>query len=73
MRETDVGATVTLATGGGVTVIVAVADFPSTNAVMVTLPGATAVTKPNALMVAIDALELDQATDLPVRTPPLAS
>src|SRR6185436_15199723 len=40
------GETVTVATGGAVTVTVAVPDLPSLCAVIVTVPGATALTTP---------------------------
>jgi hypothetical protein len=68
--------TVTLATGGGSTVISRVPDFPSTVAVMVAVPGATAVTTPALLLavtVATLALELDHPTVRPVRGFPAAS
>jgi len=47
---------VTVATGAGVTVTVAVPDFPSLVALMVAVPGATPLTRPLAETVAMDEL-----------------
>jgi hypothetical protein len=55
-REFGGGATVTLPTGTGATLTVALPDFPSLVAVMVAVPGATAVTTPLADAVAIELL-----------------
>ena len=52
--STDAGDTSTVATPGGLTVIEAVAVFPSISAVRVALPPATAVTRPLELTVATD-------------------
>jgi len=68
------GATVTVATGTGVTVIAAVPLWPSLVAVIVTgPPAATPVTTPVALTVATAGLELVQVTVRPVSTFPPAS
>jgi hypothetical protein len=67
------GATVTLATGTGVTVSVAVPDFPSLVAVIVAPPGATAVTTPPGDTVATVVLLDAQATARPVTTTPFTS
>ena len=68
------GATVTEATGGSVTVIAAVPDWPSLVAVMVTgPPAATPVTIPVVLTVASAASLVDQTTARSVRPSPLAS
>ena len=55
------------------TVMDAVPLFPSLVAVMVAEPGAIAVTNPFEETVAIEPLDVDQATDRPVRTLPFAS
>ena len=74
-----VGLTVTLTelTVGGRTGAVTVTDvlpvFPSLVARMVEVPAATAAIVPEALMVAIDGMVLDQAMVRPVRTLPCAS
>ena len=60
------GATVTVATGGSVTVTVAVPDLPSLVAVMVTVPGATPLTTPVADTVAMDPLLVVQVIERPV-------
>ena len=62
------GATVTVATGGGVTVTLAVPLFPSLVAVIVAEPAATPVTTPLDDTVAIPVLELDYVTARPVST-----
>jgi hypothetical protein len=68
------GAIVTVATGTGITVIVAVPDWPSLVAVIVTgLPTATPVTTPVALTVATAALLVVQVIVRPVSVLPLAS
>src|SRR2546428_362119 len=69
----DGGATVTDATGAGVTVIAAVPLSPSDVAVIVAEPVATAVTRPLAPTVATVTFELDHATARPVNGLPLAS
>ena len=58
---------------GAVTVIDVLPVFPSLVARMVEVPAATAATVPEALIVAIDGMELDQAMVRPVRTLPCAS
>jgi len=69
----DSGATVTVATGGGKTVTVAVPVFPSLVAVIVAVPAATPVTTPLVDTVATPvALEL-QVTTRPVSVLPFAS
>lgn len=73
-RETSVDSSAMVATGGGdATITVLVADRPSTVAVMVALPGATAVTSPAPLTVATPAAEDDQATDRPPSVSPALS
>ena len=69
----DDGETVTVAAGGAVTVIEAVPDCPSLVAVIVALPGATAVTTPDEETVATELALLDQVTGRPVSTFPFAS
>jgi len=66
-------ATDTLLTAGGVTVIAASPAFPSLVAVMVALPGPTAVTNPVDETVATAALEELQETVRPVNVMPPAS
>ena len=56
------GLTATVATGTGITVTAAVPLFPSLVAVMVAVPGATAVTKPLAETVATAVALEDQVT-----------
>jgi hypothetical protein len=67
------GDTVTVATGGGVTVIIAVPDLPSLVAVIVASPSATAVTSPEDETVAAAVFDDDQVTVRPVRVLPSAS
>lgn len=67
------GVTETVATGTTPTVTVAVPDWPSLLAVMVTLPLASAVTSPVAETVAIALSLLDQPMMRPDRGFPLAS
>jgi len=67
------GATATDPTASGGTVIVAVALFPSLVAVIVAVPGATAVTTPAVETVATAVLPELQATARPVSTFPSAS
>jgi hypothetical protein len=62
------GATLTDATGTGVTVTLAVPLFPSLVAVIVAEPAATPVTTPLEETVAIPVLELDHVTARPVST-----
>ena len=69
----EAGVTLTLATGTGVTVIVAVPVIPSTVAVIVALPAATAVTTPAALTVATAGVPLLHVTARPVSAFPAAS
>jgi hypothetical protein len=79
VRLTVLGVTVTVATGAGgggggaVTVTEAVPDCPSLVAVMVALPAPVAVITPLDVTVATFVFELDQDTDRPVNTLPLAS
>jgi hypothetical protein len=70
---TGVGLTLTDATGAAVTVIADVPLFPSLVAVSVAVPGATPVTKPLALTVAIPELLLAHVTTRPLKTPPVES
>jgi hypothetical protein len=65
--------TVTLATGAGVTVIVAPPLCPSLEAVIIAVPVATAVTRPCASTVAIAVLPETQVTERPVSVFPFAS
>ena len=67
------GDTVTLATGTGATVNANVPVFPSDVAVIVTAPGAIAVTNPVADTVARPASDDDHVIVRPVSTAPLAS
>lgn len=67
------GVTVTVATGTGITVTNDVPVCPSLVAVIVAVPGDTAVTTPLALTVATKLLFELHATTRPVRTFPLAS
>jgi hypothetical protein len=69
----DDGATVTLATGAGVTVTDVVPDFPSLVAVMVTIPGATPVTMPVGETTACVVLLDDHVTGRSVRPLPFTS
>ena len=62
------GATLTDATGTGVTVTLAVPLLPSLVAVIVAEPAAIPVTTPLDDTVAIPVLELDHVTARPVRT-----
>jgi hypothetical protein len=72
-RVAAAGVTVTLATGGGDTVMVEVPVFVSLVAVIVALPVATAVTSPLALTVALVASDVAHVTTRPVSVLPLAS
>jgi hypothetical protein len=65
--------TVTDATDIGVTVSIALPVFPSLIAVIVAVPGRTAVTTPVLDTVATEALPELQSMIRPVREPPLAS
>jgi hypothetical protein len=67
------GVTMTLPTGAGVTVSVALPDFPSLVAVMVAVPGATAVTTPLPDTVATNVLLELHVTTRSVTTAPFAS
>jgi hypothetical protein len=67
------GAIITDATDTGVTVTTALAVFPSTVAVMVAVPAATAVTSPVADTVATVGDALLQPTARPVSTAPFTS
>lgn len=67
------GLTLTDATGTRLTAIVAPAVFPSTVAVIVAEPGATAVTIPVVEMVATELALVAHDTDLPVSEPPAES
>jgi hypothetical protein len=67
------GVTVTVATGTGITVTNDVPVCPSLVAVIVALPGDTAVTTPVAVMVATAVLFELHVTTRPVSTFPLAS
>ena len=64
------GVIVTVATGGGFTVRVAVPDLPSLVAVIVVVPVATPVATPEELTVATAVLLELQATTRPVSVPP---
>lgn len=64
------GLIVTLTTGTCETVTVATALFPSDAAVMMTAPGANAVTTPLLFTLAIELLLLDQVMGRPVSTLP---
>jgi hypothetical protein len=68
-----VGVTATEATGTELTVIEDGADFPSLAAVMIALPGTSAVTSPVLLTVATATLLLVNSTGRPVSTFPSAS
>jgi len=70
--ELVAGATVTVATGAGVTVTVEVPDFPSLVAVIVAVPGAMPVTTPPDTVATAVLLEV-QVTILSVTTTPFAS
>src|ERR1019366_9134556 len=67
------GVTVTVATGIGLTVMVAVPVFVSLVAVIVAVPGATAVTSPLVLTVALVASDVPHVTVRPESVLPLAS
>jgi hypothetical protein len=67
------GATVTLPTGIFVTVIVEIPLLPSLVALTVAVPGATPVTKPLELTVAIVGSLEPHVTTRPVNTPPMES
>jgi hypothetical protein len=69
----ELGVTVTEATGIAVTVIVAAVLFPSLVAVMVTVPGATALTTPTLETVAIPGLSVDHCTARPLSVAPSPS
>jgi hypothetical protein len=73
MIELAGGATVTVATGGGVTVTTDVPDFPSLVAVIVVVPAATPVTTPLADTVAAAVLLDVHTTTRFVTTVPLTS
>jgi hypothetical protein len=64
--ELGVSDTVTVATGAGVTVIVALPLFPSLVAMMLVVPTAFAVTTPDASTVAMAVLPELQTTVRPV-------
>jgi hypothetical protein len=65
--------TVTVATGAGVTVIVALPVLPSLVAVILAMPSATAVTRPSAETVATALLLELHVIERPVKTMPFAS
>jgi hypothetical protein len=65
--------TLTVATPGGVTVIVCDPDLPPMVAVIAVEPGATPVTRPAALTVAIVGVALSHVTGRPVRALPFTS
>jgi hypothetical protein len=65
--------TLTVATGTGTTVAVALPLFPSLVAVITAVPGATAVTTPSAETEATVGVAEDQVTTRPVSTAPLPS
>src|SRR5216117_2751971 len=69
----DAGVTATVATGTGVTVILAVPLCPSLVAVIVAAPVATAVTSPVEFTLAVAVLLLDQVTARPLSGVPFAS
>jgi len=73
VRDEVPSAALTDATGTGVTVIAALAVFPSLAAVICAVPGDSAVTRPVIDTVATAGLLELQAIDLPVRTLLLAS
>ena len=73
ITEADAGVTLTLATGGRVTVIVAVATLPSSEATMSAEPAETPVTSPVTDTVATVASELVHVGTRPVSTAPVAS
>ena len=68
--DAALGATVTKATGGGVTVMAAVPDFPSLVAVIVADPAATPVTNPVPETLATASLPLVQPIVRPVSAAP---
>ena len=67
------GVMATEATGTADTVMLAAASFPSTVAVIMATPGATAVTTPCADTEAMAGRSLLQSTGRPVSRPPFAS
>jgi hypothetical protein len=67
------GVMLTVATGTAVTVMDAVAVFPSTVAVAVVVPGDTAVTSPCVEMLAMEGAAVAQVTGRPVSVPPALS
>jgi hypothetical protein len=69
----DANVTLTVATGGGRTLIVCAPFFPPMVAVIVADPVVTPVTTPAVVTVAIAGLALVHVTGRPVRTPPFAS
>jgi len=73
MSVAEVGLTATEATGAGDTVTAPTPLFPSTVAVMIALPGESAVTNPVTLTVATLGRPELQAIDLPETTLPCAS
>jgi len=73
LKWRNAGATVTLPTGTGVTVTLALPDLDSLVAVMIALPGATAVTTPPADTVATEGLLDVHVTGRLVTTAPFAS
>src|SRR5580765_619550 len=72
-RLPEPGDTSTVVTGRGVTVIVENPWMPSHVAVIVAVPGATAVTSPDPSTVATPAAPVDQVTTRPSSAPPAAS
>ena len=73
MSELVAGVTLTDATAAALTLTLAVPVFPPLVAVIVADPAATAVTSPLVLTVTALLLLLDQVTDRPASTFPLAS
>ena len=73
ITELACGCTVTLPTGKLETVSAEVPSWPSTVAVIVAVPGATAVTRPWLVTAATPGRDVDQVTGRPVRTAPPAS
>ena len=67
------GDSVTVATGASATVIVAVPVLPPAVAVIVAVPGAIPVTRPDCVTDAIDGLSVDHVTAAPLITAPPAS
>src|SRR5689334_7649766 len=72
-RSLAFGVTTTAATGTDVIVIVATADLPSLDPVMIALPAASAVTSPLALTLATVALLVANVTGRPGSSLPCAS